>query len=126
MLSLSANTCNIDNRTKEIMVTATPSGNYTNGTGDTVNLTNVANPNQIPGANFGFPGNIMEYEVVQSPLGYIGTLVKGATLATWALKVEQTGAALSGPLAELASAAYPAGVLAGTFTLRFRGPKLQF
>lgn len=114
-------------RTKELIVQLTPSGNYSgNGTtGDVVNLATAKGAFGSESAFFGYPGVIKDFEVLQAPAGYAGILTIGATLATWGLRVYQTGAALSGPFAELANAAYPAGVLAGVFQLRFRGPKLR-
>ena len=115
-LALAVAAAHHDLRDKELIIQATPSGNYVAG-GDTVNLTVVSNPKFIGDAQFGFPGKIDDYEVLSAPDGYTANLVPGATLATWLLQV------YSAANTPLAAAAYPAGVLAGVFLLRFRGPK---
>lgn len=111
----------------ERIITVTPTGNYQgNGAGgDVLNLTTLTNPNFLANAAIGYPGNFDEAEVLASPPGFVGVLVKGGTLATWGIRVYQTGAAVSSPLAELANGAYPAGVLAGVFVIKLKGPKLQ-
>lgn len=106
---------------KERIIQATLSGNYATG-GDTVNLGSVSNPKYLNDANFGYPGNIEDYEVLSCPTGYVGELIPGTTLNNWKIKFSQTGAALSGPLAEIAAAAYPGALTGGTVLLRFRGP----
>lgn len=115
-LALQVVSAHHESRTKELILQATPSANYVTG-GDTVNLTAVSNPKFIGDAQFGFPGKIDDYEVLQAPDGYTANLVPGATLATWLLQV------FSAANTQLAAAAYPAGILAGVFLLRFRGPK---
>lgn len=121
-LALTYYALNHDLRKKEIILKAVASGNYVNN-GDTLNLTAATNPKNLGNACFGFPGVIEDYEVLTSPPGYQGQLVVGANLTNWALEVFQTGAALSGPLAQLAAAAYPGAITASFFLLRFRGPK---
>jgi hypothetical protein len=125
-LALSATVVDVNNTKKEIVITAQASGNYTTG-GDTVNLNVIANPKNINNAVIGYPAKIEDYEVEQSPAGYTGVLVPGATPATWKLKVLQGGAAVSNPGAEIPQAAYPAALLAvgALFYLRLKGPKLQ-
>lgn len=108
-------------RDKELVLTLTPTGNYVTG-GDTVNLTVIANPAFKGDAAIGYPGDITQFEVIGTPAGYSAKLIKGGTLATWKLMVFQGGAAVSTPSAQLAAAAYPAGVLADVFTIRLIGP----
>lgn len=106
-------------RDKELILAAVASGNYVPG-GDTVNLTNILNPNFVEGANVGFPGVIEDFSVEQMPAGYGGELIPGATLATWKLKITTTAGT------ELAAGAYPGAITGDTIYLRFKGPKLRF
>lgn len=117
-LALAVKSVDIDLRKKEVVLTATASGNYATG-GDTVNLTAVTNPQNHNGGSFGFPVNIQDYSVEQGGGGYTAELIPGATPATWKLKV------FSAPGTELAAGAYPAAITGDPFELRFRGPKLQ-
>lgn len=114
----------VELRTKELIVQVTASGNYAAG-GDTLNLSSATNPNNLSSANFGYPGKIDDYEVLSCPTGFTAELIPGTNLTNWKLKFGETGAALSGPLGEVAAGAYPAGISGGTVLLRFRGPKLQ-
>lgn len=109
---------------KEIILKVTPSGNYVAG-GDTLNLSAATNPKYLVNGVFGYPGNIEDYEVLSCPTGFAAELIPGSNLTNWKLKFSETGAALSGPFAELAAAAYPAALSGGTILLRFRGPKGQ-
>lgn len=117
-----------DLRTKELILSLVASGNYANSgtTGDVVNLNSILNPNFLGDAQVGYPAIITEYEVIDSPPGYLGVLVKGATPATWGLRVYQTGAAVSGPFAELANGAYPGAVTGSSFTIRLKSGKTKF
>jgi hypothetical protein len=117
-LALTTQTVHTDLRTKRLYLIATPSGNYVTG-GDTVNLQAITPAlGQLEGT-VGYPGNIKNYSVISAPDGYTANLIKGGTLATWKLQV------FSASTAELAAAAYPAGVLAGTFVIEVEGPKGQ-
>jgi hypothetical protein len=111
-------------RSKELYVTAQAAGNYVSG-GDTIDLTKNTVPIGMDSGGFGYPGTINTATVEDAPAGFTGKLIPGTNLTNWKLKVFQTGAALSGPLAELTAAAYPAGATADVFTLRFEGPKLR-
>lgn len=106
---------------KERVLTITPSGNYVAG-GDTLNLSAATNPKQLTDGTFGYPGNIEDYEVVTCPTGFAAELIPGSNLTNWKLKFSETGAALSGPFAEIAAAAYPGALSGGTIVVRFRGP----
>jgi hypothetical protein len=117
-IALSVQTVHHDLRTKRLYLIATPTGNYTTG-GDTVNLQAINAALGQADATVGYPGNIKNYSVISAPDGYTANLIKGATLATWKLQ------AFSASTAELAQAAYPAGVLAGTFVILVEGPKGQ-
>jgi hypothetical protein len=121
-LAVSALKANRLPRVKELLLKVVASGNYVAG-GDTLNLGSISNPLFLGDVSVGFPGLIEEYEVVDSPPGYQGSLIPGATLGTWKLQVFQTGAALSGPLGELAAAAYPGAITASFFVIRIAGPK---
>lgn len=113
-------------RKKEITLSVQASGSYTTG-GDTLNLNSILNPKFITDGRVGYPGDITDYEVEQSPAGYQGVLVPGATSATWKLKVLQGGGAVSNPSAEIPQAAYPAALLTvgNVFLIRLKGPKLR-
>ena len=87
-LALTTQTVHHALRTKRLYITATPSGNYVTG-GDTVDLTSVTASLGQQDATVGWPGNIKNYQVVSAPPGYTAKLIKGATLATWKLKVFQ-------------------------------------
>ena len=115
-LALSAKPTRHGLRTKDRVVKVVASGNYVTG-GDTVDLTNVSNPNFLSDQRFGQNSSINDYEVVQAPAGYTAELVPGATLATWKLMV------FSAPNTQLAAAAYPAAITGDFFILRFTGPK---
>lgn len=123
-LAAAVNSVNVDNRKKEIIVKVTPSGNYVAG-GDTLSLSTATNPKYLTNGTFGYNGVIEDYEVLSCPTGFTAELIPGTNLTNWKLKFGETGAALSGPLAEIAAAAYPAGLTGGTVLLRFRGPKGQ-
>ena len=123
---LSVLRCSVMNQTKTLTLGVQLSGNYVNGTGETINLTAVTNPKQINNGSVGYPGNITEYEVINCPLGYEAVLTKGANLTNWNLKFEYTGAGANTVLNELASGAYSAALLAGPVNLRLVGVQLQF
>jgi hypothetical protein len=125
-VALTATAAIHDIRDKTVEVSAQCSGNYVNNgtTGDVVNLYNIAIP---VGKNLsdaiGFPAKISNGEVLQSPQGYLGTLVPPAAGSAnpnlWGLRVTVLTTGL-----ELANGAYPAGLLTpNAFVLRFRGPK---
>jgi hypothetical protein len=103
-------------RVKDRILKAVASGSYATG-GDTLDLTNVANPNFKTDAKFGQNVAIEDWEVIQSPAGYGAELVQGATLATWKLKVFTTANT------ELGAGAYPGAITGDYFVLRFSGPK---
>ena len=87
-LALTVQTVHHALRTKRLYLIATPSASYVTG-GDTVDLTSITTSLGQQDANVGWPGNIKNYEVVSAPAGYTAKLIKGATLATWKLKVFQ-------------------------------------
>ena len=87
--------------------------------GDTVNLQAITPTISQMDARIGYPGNIKAYNVISCPAGYTALLVKGATLNTWLLRIFTTANT------ELATGAYPAELLAGTFILFVDGPKGQ-
>ena len=87
--------------------------------GDTVNLQAITPTISQMDARIGYPGNIKAYNVISCPAGYTALLVKGATLNTWLLRIFTTANT------ELATGAYPAELLAGTFILFIEGPKGQ-
>ncbi|MDE2102973.1 MAG: hypothetical protein KGL39_37360 [Patescibacteria group bacterium] len=117
-LALSVLSVDTDLRKKEVVVKAVASGNYATG-GDTVDLTAVTNPSNRIGGFFGYPGTIEDNSVEQGAGGYTAELVPGTSLSNWKLKI------YSAPGTELAAGAYPAAITGDSFTLRFRGPKLQ-
>lgn len=123
-LALSVVSVNHPQNKKELILKAVPSGNYAAG-GDTADLATATNPKYLEDAQFGYPGTIEDYEVLSCPTGFVAELIPGSNLTNWKLKFSETGAALSGPLAELTAAAYPAALTGGTILLRFRGPKGQ-
>jgi hypothetical protein len=117
-----------DLRDKTVEVSATCSGNYVNSgtTGDVVNLYSITIPvGKSLADSIGFPAVISEGEVVQSPQGFLGTLVPpaagSATPNLWGLRITNLTSGL-----EIANGAYAAGLLApNAFGLRFRGPKAR-
>lgn len=143
-LALTVQTVHHDLRTKRLYLIATPSGDYTTG-GDTVDLQAITPSLGQSDATIGYPGDIKNYSVVSCPAGYSAKLIKGATLATWLLKVFQvagftpagtnandgppetfTGTAVpASPLVEIPQAAYPADILADVFVIQVEGPKGQ-
>jgi hypothetical protein len=115
-LALTVQSVHHDLRTKRLYLIATPTGNYPAG-GDTVNLQAITPALGQSDATVGYPGKITNYEVVSAPDGYGALLVKGSTLANWLLQVFSTSNT------PIATAAYPAGVLAGVFVIMVEGPK---
>ena len=92
----------------------TRTGNYVAG-GDLVNLNpgTWTDPNGI--GVLGYPVNVPKTPVAvdsESDSGYYAQVVPGATLATFKIQY------FSSQGAELAAAAYPAGILNGTLVLR--------
>jgi hypothetical protein len=85
--------------------------------GDTVDLTSIVAALGQSDVTIGYPGTIKNFEVVSAPAGYPALLVAGTTLKTWKLRV------FSAIDTELATGAYPADILAGTFILMVEGPK---
>ncbi len=78
------------------------SGNYATG-GDTLDFTGKVTASRAP----------VDLSV-DGQAGFKYNAVKGTTIANNKVKVFQTGAAVSSPFAELAAAAYPAGVTGDT------------
>lgn len=112
-------------RRKELIINITLSGNYVAG-GDTVDFTTLTAVPGLGDAQVGFPGNIDLFEVISVPFGYSAVLIKGTALNNWKLKIEQTGAAVNSAFAELAAAAYPAGLITPNFVqISISGPKGQ-
>jgi hypothetical protein len=119
-IALTVQTVHHTLRTKRIYLIATPSGNSV-AAGDTVNLSKITpSLGQSTDSTVGYPGNIVNYEVVSCPDGYTAKLVKGATLATWLLIVYS---AANTPLPD--ATPYPAGVTGVPFILMVEGPKGQ-
>lgn len=103
----------ISRRRKRLRVKGTLSGNYVTG-GITVDLTTISNPKLLSSGKAA--SNPTLGLVLNSPAGYTGELVAGATIKTWLLKVFTTGGA------ELAAAAFPAALAADPFQFEFEGP----
>lgn len=120
-----------DLRDKTLELACVLAGNYVNSgtTGDVVDLSRITNTLGQSNAQFGFPWKIVNGEIIGNIPGYEAVLVPpasgSATPWLWGIRILQTGAALSGPLAELGNGAYPGALTAAgaSFTLRFRGPK---
>ena len=102
----------ITRRRKVKRLTVAFTGNYATG-GDTINftqmLTATAKVTMRPRSN------TIAGTVVTSPAGYLATLIKGQTLATWKLML------YSAPGVELAAGAYPAALLAATAIIEVHG-----
>ena len=109
---------------KTLVLLVALSGNYTTG-GETINLTSILNPKFLLSANVGYPGNIVDYEVLNCPVGYEAVLIPGSNLTNWKLKFEYTGAGANAPFNELAAGAYPGALTTGPVTIRLAGPQLQ-
>lgn len=116
-------------RSKTLEITLTPSGNYTT-TGDNMHLDALTAATGISDGLIGFPAQIDSAEVIKCPFGYKAEIVNPgsgtANLPNWKLKIEETGAAVSGPFAEITAGAYAAGITTDVFAVRLRGPKLRF
>lgn len=112
-------------RNKELIINVTPSGNYVAG-GDTMNFTTLTALPGLGDAVVGFPANITDAVVLSCPFGYKAEIIPGTNSTNWKLKIEYTGAAVSSAFAELAAAAYPAGLLTPNyFQISISGPKGQ-
>ena len=122
-LALTSQTVHHALRTKRLYLIATPSASYVTG-GDTVDLTSITQTIGQSDAQVGYPGNIKNYAVVSAPAGYTAKLIKGATLATWKLKVFQvaggtpagTNSAPNLTIGAGTPATYPVGTAANTGT----------
>ena len=104
-------------RRKNLTISATPSGDYVVG-GDTADLTAVTNPKGI--SNGKVAALPKTAKVVNSPGGYVGEFIIGATLATCKLKVYTAMGV------ELTAIAYNATLLADPFLIELSGPLGNF
>lgn len=117
-MSVAVNVTNVESGQGVVRVfgTLTPSGNYV-ANGDAVDFTKATGlsiPSQSAPISFR----------VEGAAAYVYKGVKGAINAC-KFVVQETGAALSGALADLAAAAYPAGITGDTITFEAVFPKLQ-
>lgn len=107
-------------RQKTIKIKATPSGSYVVG-GDPIDLSAITDPTYQGSC---FPGSVPNtVQVDNAPAGYSAEIVAGTgtTLATaFKLKV------FTAPGTEMTAIAYPAGLLADSFTLALTGPNWGF
>ena len=97
---------NVQDKYVTLYGTITPSGSYATG-GDTLNITGATLP---PGASIPFTGLPVSFWIFgQTISGYVYSYVWGTTNANGKLGVQQNAAG-AGALAQIAAAAYPAGV----------------
>ena len=97
---------NVQDKYVTLYGTITPSGSYATG-GDTLNITGATLP---PGASFPLTGLPVSFWIYgQTISGYVYSYVWGTTNANGKLGVQQNAAG-AGALAQIAAAAYPAGV----------------
>lgn len=103
-------------RRKVVRLKIALSGNYTNGTGEVLDFTNVANPqfHQNPGLN-SLPADLGDFIVDRVPAGYSANIQPnpgGTTLAnSYALRINSAAGV------ELATGAYPAALTGDFLTL---------
>jgi hypothetical protein len=91
-LALTTQAVNRNLRTKQLYIQAQASGSYVPG-GDTVNLKSITSPLALgQDTAIGFPGNITDYSVISAPPGFSASLIKGASLSSWAMQVFQNAA----------------------------------
>lgn len=91
-LALTSQTTHHKLRSKQLYLKAQASGSYVPG-GDTLNLNSVSLAvGQSADSAIGYPGNVSNFGVISAPDGFSASLVKGATLSTWGLKVFQNAA----------------------------------
>lgn len=101
----------------EVFFKVTPSGSYASG-GDTLDLTvlNSLVPGLDPVKTTALPLQVQLQSAGSTHSGYLYSYAPGTTLANGKFQVIETGAAVSGPFAQLAAGAYPAAVTGDTIT----------
>ena len=103
----------------EFRFTATFTGSYVSGTGETINLLMAGNPNGLELSGFLPPTTLPEtvVDVISSSLGGYVPEVGAYSAGSFNLKFFVSGGT------ELTSEAYPAGITGGTitFAVRHRG-----
>ncbi len=105
-----------DSRRLHVIGSIAASGSYSTG-GDTLDLSTAALQSLSPPI-----GGAVE---VEGDAGFDYRWVSGTTLANGKVKIFQTGAALSGPLAELAAGAYPAAITGDAIAFKAVFKKFQ-
>jgi hypothetical protein len=104
-------------RRKTLRLLITPTGSYVTG-GDTLDLTAIQNPGFLDNA---FCGTLpQDSALCNAPFGYNAEFIPGTTLKNGLLKFFGSAGA------EIAQAAYPAGLLGDPVEYEFSGSLGQF